>query len=119
LSPTWHNILRNDLGFDGIIITDDMTMLENSGNPEYADPGANAVRALGAGADVLLYVPAVSFNPDTVVQAVLSAIDQGILSEAAIRESVGRVATERRLMFAGAQTWVPPCDERCFIRITY
>ncbi len=119
LSPTWHNILRNDLGFDGIIITDDMTMLENSGNPEYADPGTNAVRALGAGADVLLYVPAVSFNPDTVVQAVLSAIDQGILSEAAIRESVGRVATERRLMFAGAQTWVPPCDERCFIRITY
>ena len=119
LSPIWHKILRNDLGFEGIIITDDMTMLENSGNPDYADPGANAVRALGAGADVLLYVPAVSFNPDSIVQAVISAIDQGILSEATIRESVTRVATERRLLFPGAQIWVPPCDERCFIRITY
>lgn len=119
LSPTWHNILRNDLGFEGIIITDDMTMLENSGNPDYADPGTNAVRALGAGADVLLYVPSVTFNPDTVVQAVLGAINQGILSEAAIRESVTRVATERRLLFPGALTWMPPCDERCFIRITY
>jgi len=119
LSPTWHNILRNDLGFEGIIITDDMTMLENSGNPDYADPGTNAVRALDAGADVLLYVPRVTFSPDTVVQAVLSAIDQGILNEAAIRESVTRVATERRLLFPGALTWVPPCDERCFIRITY
>lgn len=119
LSPTWHNILRNDLGFEGIIITDDMTMLENSGNPDYADPGTNAVRALGAGADVLLYVPSVTFNPDTVVQAVLGAINQGILSEAAIRESVTRVATERRLLFPEALTWMPPCDERCFIRITY
>lgn len=119
LSPTWHNILRNDLGFEGIIITDDMTMLENSGNPEYADPGTNAVRALGAGADVLLYVPSVTFNPDTVVQAVLSAIDQGILNEATLRESVTRVATERRLLFSGALSWMPPCDERCFIRITY
>lgn len=119
LSPQWHSILRNDLGFDGIIITDDMTMLEDSGNPEFADPGANAVRALKAGADVLLYVPAVSFNPDTVVQAVVSAIDQGVLNEAEIRESVTRLATERRMMFPGAQSWVPPCDERCFIRITY
>lgn len=119
LSPTWHSILRDDLGFEGIIITDDMTMLEDSGNPEFADPGANAVRALQAGADVLLYVPAVSFNPDTIVHAVVSAIDQGILNEADIRNSAIRVATERRMMFEGAQSWIPPCDERCFIRITY
>ncbi len=45
LSPEWHRILREELGFDGVIVTDDMLMLQHNGVPEYADPGENAVRA--------------------------------------------------------------------------
>ena len=56
LSPEWHRILREELGFDGVVVTDDMLMLQHNGLPEYADPGENAVRAVAAGSDLLLYV---------------------------------------------------------------
>ena len=56
LSPEWHRILREELGFDGVVVTDDMLMLQHNGAPEYADPGENAVRAVEAGSDLLLYV---------------------------------------------------------------
>ena len=46
LSPEWHEILRDELGFDGIIITDSMSMLLDSGEPQYADPVQNAVDSL-------------------------------------------------------------------------
>src|SRR5690606_27031445 len=54
LSPAWYRILRDELGFTGVAVTDDLTMLEASGDPAYADPTANGVAALAAGADLLL-----------------------------------------------------------------
>lgn len=115
LSPTWHAILREQLGFTGIIITDDMTMLEQSTIPEYSDPVANAVSALAAGNDMLLYVPSINFDPDAVVAGLVSAVQTGRISETQIDESVARVLTQRRLLNPEATTWVPPCDERCFV----
>ena len=56
LSAEWHRILREELGFDGVVVTDDMLMLQHNELPEYADPGENAVRAVAAGSDLLLYV---------------------------------------------------------------
>ncbi|MDH6532880.1 beta-N-acetylhexosaminidase [Aurantimicrobium minutum] len=115
LSPAWHSILRQQLGFTGIIITDDMTMLENSSLPEYSDPVTNAVWAIAAGNDMLLYVPSVSFDPDTVVAGVASAVRSGRIPESQITDSVTRVLTQRRLLFPDAERWIPPCDERCFV----
>ena len=37
-------------------ITDDLRMLQDSGLPQYQDPGENAVRALAAGNTMLLFV---------------------------------------------------------------
>lgn len=48
LSPVWHRILREELGFDGVAITDDMLMLRHSGAPEYANATENAIAALRA-----------------------------------------------------------------------
>src|SRR4030095_14407122 len=56
LSPEWHRILREALGFDGVVATDDMLMLQATARPEYADPGETAARAIAAGSDLLLYV---------------------------------------------------------------
>ncbi len=64
LSPVWHRILRDDLNFHGVIISDDMLMLQHSGIDEYRNPSENAIRALAAGTTALLYVlPA---DPSTV-----------------------------------------------------
>lgn len=119
LSPTWHQVLRNDLGFTGVIITDDMTMLEASQLPEYSDRVTNAVNALAAGNDVLLYVPGANFDLSSLVAGISSAVKSGQISQEQIDDSVHRVLSLRRGLFPGAATWMPPCDERCFVRITY
>lgn len=115
LSPLWHEVLRNQLGFDGVSITDDLTMLEASGVPEYGDRVTNAVLALAAGNDVLLYVAGADFDASSIVLGVLAAIDSGQISQAQIDNSVRRVLTLRRELYPQADDWIPPCDERCFI----
>jgi beta-N-acetylhexosaminidase len=118
LSVTWHQLLRENLGFTGIIITDDMTMLEGSQLPEYSNRVTNAVMALKAGNDVLLYVPGADFDVASIVAGITTAVTSGEISGEQIDESVRRVLTVRRELYPEAHTWVPPCDERCFIRIT-
>lgn len=115
LSPAWHAILRQQLGYSGVIITDDMTMLEHSSLPEYSDPINNAVMALAAGNDILLYVPSVNFDPDALVAGISQAVQSGRIQESTIDESVTRVLTQRRLLYPEAESWIPPCDERCFV----
>ena len=77
-------LLRSDLGFDGIIFTDAMDMA--AVNRLYPR-GEAAVRALLAGADVLVMPRDVK----QAVDAIVSAIDEGRLTEARIDESVGRL----------------------------
>ena len=90
LSPEWHRILRDELGFDGVVVTDDMLMLQHNGLPEFADPGENAVRAIAAGADLLLYVlPAdpseFGISVDGLVASIVAAVQSGRITEAATR----------------------------------
>lgn len=119
LSLKWHQILRTELGFTGVVITDDLTMLEHSHIPEYADRAANAIAALAAGNDLLLYVAGADFDAKALVNAIAAAVRSGQLSETQIDESVSRVLTIRRELYPEAQSWMPPCDERCIIRVTY
>ncbi|MGW9169486.1 glycoside hydrolase family 3 N-terminal domain-containing protein [Agromyces sp. NPDC055658] len=101
LSPAWHRILRDELGFDGVVVTDDMLMLQHNGLPEYADPGENAVRAVAAGADLLLYVlPAdpseFGISVDGLVGAITDGVASGRISEARLDDAVTRVLALRR-----------------------
>ncbi|WP_010202945.1 glycoside hydrolase family 3 N-terminal domain-containing protein [Salinibacterium sp. PAMC 21357] len=109
-SPRWHEILRDDLGFDGIAITDDMGMLERSGVPEYADQVKNAVRAIEAGNTMLLYVGEV--DAPGVVAAVTQAITDGEIDETAIDEATLRLLTLRRTLSGETGRFVH-CSEEC------
>lgn len=83
LSKNVHEILRNDLDFDGVIITDD---LEMNGAAEFADEGEIAVLAVQAGNDMLL-----SSHYGIQYQAVLLAVQEGEIPETQIDASVKRI----------------------------
>jgi beta-N-acetylhexosaminidase len=84
LSPVMNGILRRDLGFDGLIVTDAMSM---SGLTLYFTQEEASVRALEAGADLLLK-PA---DPDAAFRGVREAVLKGRMKESRIDESVRRV----------------------------
>ena len=77
-------LLRDDLGFDGIVFTDAMDMVAVD---RLFPRGEAAVRAVLAGADVILMPREVK----RAVDAIVDAIDEGRLTEARIDESVGRL----------------------------
>jgi beta-glucosidase-like glycosyl hydrolase/CubicO group peptidase (beta-lactamase class C family) len=85
LSPeVTRKVLRDDLGFEGLIVTDALNM---QGVTKNFGVGETAVRALEAGADVLL----MSENPRLARAAVMEALETGRLDEAQITASVRRV----------------------------
>jgi len=79
-----HDLLRIELGFDGLVVTD---ALEMQGVTKYFGVGEAAVRALEAGADVLL----LSEDVEAARAAILQAIATGRLTEARIDASVSRI----------------------------
>src|SRR5205814_794900 len=84
LSPVMNGILRNDLHFDGLIVTDAMSM---SGLTIYFTQEEASVRAIEAGADLLLK-PA---DPDASLRGVRDAVKQGRLTETRIEQSARKV----------------------------
>ena len=83
LSLTVHEMLRNDLSYDGIIITDDLAMesvsvLDSDEN--------NAVKAIQAGNDMII-----SSDANNQYQAIYHAVKNGEISENQIDLSVLRI----------------------------
>ena len=83
LSPNVHRILREELGFDGVVMTDDLAMEAVSA---YAGDGAVAVMALEAGNDLVL-----TTDYRTQIPKVSEAVENGTLSEEAIDAACRRV----------------------------
>ena len=77
-------LLRNDLKFSGLIVTDAMDM---QGLSKQFPPGEAGVRALEAGADILL-MPA---NPEEVIRAVSNAVRDGRLTRKRIEASTAKM----------------------------
>ncbi|NOZ08844.1 MAG: serine hydrolase [FCB group bacterium] len=77
-------LLRDTWGFDGVIVTDGMEM---GGLTNSAWAGESAIRAIEAGADILLLPMDVLHT----INAVEEAVQTGRLSEQRIDESVNRI----------------------------
>lgn len=106
LSVRWHDILGEQLEFTGLSITDDMRMLQDSGDPRYADPVQNVVDAFAAGNSMVLFtLPAdpgsVGVDIPALIAAVADAvrigripaaqIDDAALAALRLRETFGTV----------------------------
>lgn len=83
LSVKVHQILREKLKYDGVIITDDLSM---DGIRKFTDGDEAAVLAVEAGNDILC-----CSDYETQLTAVLRAVREGRLSEKRIDESVARI----------------------------
>ncbi|EOR24811.1 lipoprotein ybbD [Niallia nealsonii AAU1] len=81
------DLLRNQLHFDGVVITDDMTMGAIVDNFEI---GEAAVDSILAGSDIILVAHDYT-NIRTVIKSIKTAVENNIITEDRINESVERV----------------------------
>jgi len=77
-------VLRGDMGFDGLVLTDALTM---RGITDMYGIGEASVRSIQSGADVVLAPRAV----ETSLAAILEAVETGRLSRARLEESGRRI----------------------------
>jgi beta-N-acetylhexosaminidase len=87
LSADTISMLREDLGFGGVVVTDDLAMAGASGG---GPPARAAVEAIQAGADLLIVSSPPQEQADA-YDAVVAAVESGEVPRERIRESVGRV----------------------------
>ena len=80
-------MLRGDLGFGGVVVTDDLAMAGATGGGSVADA---AVRAVEAGADLLIVSNAPQEQADA-YDAVVEAVRSGRVPRSRIEASVGRL----------------------------
>lgn len=90
LSPAVHEVLRRELGFDGVVMTDDLAMKAVS---DYARDGAVAVMALAAGNDLLI-----TADYRTQIPKVIQAVENGELSEKVLDDACRRILTWKQTL---------------------
>ena len=98
-------VLREELGFDGVVCTDDLTMAAIS---DTWGMGEAAVLAVEAGADLLLVCHEAD-NLTAARDALLAAVEQGRITEERLDESVRRLL-ELKENYALADTTAPGLD---------
>ena len=88
--PVLHDLLRDDLGFDGLVVTDALEMKAIS---ETVGVEEGAIRALAAGADALcLGHDLFDESAVSVRDALVDAVSAGRLPEERLAEAAGRVS---------------------------
>ena len=80
-------LLRTELGFEGVVFTDDLTM---AGIASRMSEGEAAVRAIAAGADMII-VSEGTARQRHVLDALTRAADDGHLSEHRLTQSLTRI----------------------------
>lgn len=87
LSPAVHDILRGELGFDGVIMTDDIAM------GAVAEIEDVYIKAINAGNDLLI-----TTDYETAYEQILSAVRDGRISEKTLDSAVGRILKLKGLL---------------------
>ncbi|HEU0243518.1 MAG TPA: glycoside hydrolase family 3 N-terminal domain-containing protein [Candidatus Limnocylindrales bacterium] len=86
------DLLRGTLGWEGVIVTDDL----QAGAVAADGPAEAAIRALKAGADLLLFANQLGYDNrivDTVVAALADAVRSGRLDRATVEASAARIGS--------------------------
>lgn len=86
------DMLRNDFNYQGVVITDDLDMVSAG-----KDAGMSAVDSILAGADMLISTPN-DTNHIVIINALVQAVKDGMISEERLNKSVYRVLKLRTMM---------------------
>ena len=103
LSSEWVRLVRQQWGYDEILVTDDLSMLEDSGNDDYQNFSTNALRAVAAGMDLIIDAGGRNRTDamnrvDEAVATIAEAVESGGISVTQIDASATRVAQLRYLL---------------------
>jgi len=88
---TVSGLLRNQLDYDGVVITDDMQMKAITDRYGFAD---SICLALAAGIDMIIIGNNIEYNPNVLtdaVKAVRTGLERGILNEISLLRSLQRI----------------------------
>jgi beta-N-acetylhexosaminidase len=85
--PIVTGVLKQELGFDGVVVTDDMAMAGITGQ---APPAQSSVKAIAAGADIVICV-SLPCDPETTQAAIIDAVNTGQLSMGRIDDAVRHI----------------------------
>ncbi len=111
ISPAVIGVLRGELGFTGVTVSDAMQMGGVRADHEIADA---VVEAISAGIDLITFGPIV-FGQVESARAVIDAVQSGRLSEDRIDEAVSRVLALREEY--DLMEWSPVDDETAGQRV--
>jgi beta-N-acetylhexosaminidase len=95
-----NDLLRGELGFSGLVVTDDLEMAAAAGRAGQvgtatpAELGDSAVSALAAGCDLLITTGTMN-RQNVIVQAIVDAVQTGKLAEERLDEAVSRILSAK------------------------
>lgn len=100
-------ILREKLGFEGVVMTDDMDMKAMA---KHFDRAQLPIRALQAGADMILYCNEPDIPP-MALDSMEKALRDGVLKEPDLRQSYARIAKLKSAYLSSTKDLpIPPAD---------
>ena len=108
------DLLREDMGFDGIIITDALNM---AGISQFFTPAEAVIQTFAAGADIALMPYEMKTPADikalaVLIDQVVAAVQQGKLNSAEVAESAQRITHLRQQLSTEQHGLVVPDAER-------
>ena len=98
-------LLRGELGFDGLVLSDDLEMAAIAGRHAVEDA---AVGAIAAGCDMVLVCGADTDRLAAVVEALIRAVEDGRLPQTRVEDALARQERVKARFLAGIEDWRPP-----------
>lgn len=91
-------ILREQLGYDGVVVTDDLQM---QGLTQFFDYRTIVEKSILAGADIILVANNLSYDPEvapTTISHIMSLVREGTIPEQRIDESYRRITALKKML---------------------
>ena len=99
------DLLRNELGYDGLVVTDDMAM---GAIAKHSTAAVAAVEAIRAGCDLVLLCEPDPAAQVAVIEGLIHAVEDGSLAERRVEEALERQRRVRERFLQGDDLWRPP-----------